>query len=145
MASADGVGVPPPALASVTPTPICELEPNITNPSSRVVRGEIRVTKPHSRVTRTLEYILVETDRRLRREKGQVRFKLRGPVADEVAEWGLRASDTVLFSLDGVHWAKDDAPGRIPGQRLEWQMEFVEKLTLMVGAGALLLLAVAFR
>jgi len=119
-------------LASQPPTPIAQLNPGLPNQASRVVRGEITITWPYNRVANTVAFLLAEPDVRLRRVKGQVRVELHGTAAKAVAGCGLGGGDEVLFCLDGAEWAKDESPGRIPSARLEWQIQFAEKLVLQV-------------
>jgi len=119
-------------LASQSPTPIALLSPGIDNQASRVVQGEVTITWPYNRVKNTLAFLLAEPDVLLRRVRGQVRVELHGAAAKAVAECGLGGGDNVKLSLNGVEWAKDESPGRIPGARLDWQLQFAEKLVLQV-------------
>ncbi|KAH7632981.1 hypothetical protein B0T09DRAFT_332593 [Sordaria sp. MPI-SDFR-AT-0083] len=133
MASADAIDVASAvALESRTVTPIAQLDPELPDQNSRSVRGEVTITWPYNRVTHTLAFLLAEPDVRLRRTKGQVRVQLHGPSAKTVADCGLGAFDEVLLSLDGVEWTKDESPGRIPGARVDWQLQFNQKLVLQV-------------
>ncbi len=119
-------------LASQTQTPIAQLNPDLPDQASRTVRGEVTITWPYNRVKNTFAFLLAEPDVRLRRAKGQVRVELQGPAAKAVSESGLGGGDQVVFSLDGADWSKDESPGRIPGARLDWQLQFSEKLTFQV-------------
>ncbi|KAK0727232.1 hypothetical protein B0T26DRAFT_693626 [Lasiosphaeria miniovina] len=129
MSSADQVGA---LLASRMPTPIAQLNPDFPDQASCVVRGEVTITWPYSIVNRTFAFLLAEPDVLLRRVRGQVRIELHGSSAKAVADCGLGGGDEVYIGLDGVRWAKDDSPGRIPGARLDWQLQFDEKLALKV-------------
>ncbi|KAL2136372.1 hypothetical protein VTI74DRAFT_4016 [Chaetomium olivicolor] len=122
-------------LASRTATPIAELGPDLSDQLSRVVRGEITITWPYNSVKNTFAFLLAEPDVRLRRAKGQIRVELQGASAKAASDCGLGAGDELLFSLDGVEWVNDASPGRIPGARVEWQMQFNEKLVLQVKFG----------
>ncbi|KAK3308056.1 uncharacterized protein B0T15DRAFT_523395 [Chaetomium strumarium] len=122
-------------LASQPPTPIAQLHPDLPDQVSRVVRGEITITWPYSSVNKTFAFLLAECDVRLRRARGQIRIELRGPSAKAASECGLGAGDELLVSLEGVVWAKDESPGRIPGARVEWQLQFSEKLILQAKSG----------
>ncbi|KAK3325847.1 hypothetical protein B0H66DRAFT_141007 [Apodospora peruviana] len=119
-------------LASRDATPIAQLNPDLPNQAERVVCGEVTITWPYNSVAKTSAFLIAEPDIRLRRAKGQVRIELHGASAKTIAECGLGAGDEVLFSLDGVEWAKDSSPGRVPGARLEWQLKFDKKLSLQV-------------
>jgi hypothetical protein len=130
MVSVDGASAT--LLASRPATPIAQLNPDLPDQPSRVVRGEVTITWPYSNVTKTLAFLLAEPDVRLRRAKGQVRIELRGPSAKALSACNLGAGDEILCSLDGVEWAKDNSPGRIPGARLDWQLQFNERLLLQV-------------
>lgn len=130
MASIDSNGVS--QLASRTATPIAQLNPDLPEQASRVVRGDVTITWPYNSVTSTFAFLLAESDVRLRRDRGQIRVELRGSGAKAAAECGFGAGDELLFSLDGAEWAKDVSPGRIPGARVDWQLQFSEKLVLQV-------------
>ncbi len=119
-------------LATRTVTPISQLRPDLSEQASRSVRGEITITWPYNRVNNTIAFLIAEPDVRLRRNKGQVRIELHGSSAKAVVDCGLGGGDQVLFCLDGAQWAKDESPGRIPGARLDWQLQFTERLALQV-------------
>ncbi|KAK4217120.1 hypothetical protein QBC37DRAFT_62285 [Rhypophila decipiens] len=117
-------------LVSRTRTPIAQLNPELPDQAERVVGGEVTITWPYNSVTKTTAFLLAESDILLRRAKGQVRVELHGPSAKEFSSSGIGAGDVVLFSLDGVEWAKDESPGRVPGARLDWQLLFDQRFTL---------------
>jgi hypothetical protein len=119
-------------LASQPTTPIAQLNPDLPDQASRVVRGDITITWPYNSVTQTLAFLIAEPDVRLRRAKGQIRIELCGPSANAAHAFGLGGGDELLFSLDGAEWKKDESPGRIPGARVEWQLLFSQKLILQV-------------
>jgi len=120
-------------LASQMQTPIAKLSPDLPDLASRVLRGEVTITWPYNGVKNTFAFLLAEPDVRLRRAKGQVRIEFHGVAAKSVAESGLGGGDEVTLSLDGVGWAKDESTGHIPGTRVDWQLQFFDKLTLQVG------------
>ncbi|KAK4127729.1 hypothetical protein N657DRAFT_687950 [Parathielavia appendiculata] len=122
-------------LASKIQTPIAQLNPELPDQASRAVRGEITITWPYNSVTKRLAFLIAEPDVRLRRAKGQIRIELQGPSAKTASELGLGAGDELLFSLDGAEWSKDESPGRIPGARVEWQLQFDQNLNLQVKFG----------
>jgi len=130
MATVDGNDVA--SLASRTPTPIAQLNPDLPDQTSRVVRGDVTITWPYNSVTQRFAFLLAEPDVRLRRSKGQIRVELQGPSAKAAAECGIGAGDELLFSLAGAEWSTDPAPGRIPGARVEWQLQFSKKLASQV-------------
>ncbi|KAL2268681.1 hypothetical protein VTJ83DRAFT_3527 [Remersonia thermophila] len=119
-------------LASLQPTPIAQLGPDLPDQPSRVVRGQVTITWPYNSVNKTLAVLIAEPDVRLRRNKGQIRIVLSGPSAVAVSACGLGAGDELLFALAGAEWSKDASPGRIPGARVEWQLQFGWKLLLQV-------------
>ncbi|KAL2142072.1 hypothetical protein VTI28DRAFT_1585 [Corynascus sepedonium] len=133
MATVDGNDVA--SLASRTPTPIAQLNPDLPDQTSRVVRGDVTITWPYNSVTQRFAFLLAEPDVRLRRSKGQIRVELQGPSAKAAAECGIGAGDELLFSLAGAEWSTDPAPGRIPGARVEWQLQFSKKLASQVKSG----------
>lgn len=119
-------------LASLTVTRIADLHPDIPDPTTRAVRGEITITWPYNSVTNKYAFLVVEPDVLLRRNKGQVRVELCGPAAKALAQSNLGGGDEVIFSLDGVKWTDDESPGRIPGARLQWQLGFSKRLNIQV-------------
>ncbi|KAH6626995.1 hypothetical protein B0J18DRAFT_156680 [Chaetomium sp. MPI-SDFR-AT-0129] len=118
-----------------TATPIAQLSPDLADQASRVVRGEVTITWPYNSVTKRFAFLIAEPDVRLRRARGQIRVELQGPSATAAAESGLGAGDELVFSLAGVEWAKDASPGRIPGARAEWQLQFSCRVDLQVKFG----------
>ncbi|KAK4245837.1 hypothetical protein C7999DRAFT_33769 [Corynascus novoguineensis] len=133
MATVDGNDVA--SLASRIPTPIAQLNPDLPDQTSRVVRGDVTITWPYNSVTQRFAFLLAEPDVRLRRAKGQIRVELQGTSAKAAAECGIGAGDELLFSLAGAGWSTDPAPGRIPGARVEWQLQFSKKLACQVKSG----------
>ncbi|KAK4460870.1 hypothetical protein QBC42DRAFT_339437 [Cladorrhinum samala] len=119
-------------LASKTATPIAQLNPDLPAQSSLAVRGEVGITWPYNSVTKTLAFLIAEPDVRLRRAKGQVRIELHGPSAKALSNCEFGAGDELIISLDGAEWEKDTSPGRIPGSRVDWQLQFSDKLALQV-------------
>jgi hypothetical protein len=119
-------------LVSLSATPIAQLNPDLPDQASRAVRGEVTITWPYNSVTKKLAFLIAEPDVRLRRAKGQIRIELQGPSAKAAFESGLGAGDELLFSLTGAEWSKDASPGRVPGARVEWQLQFNQKLALRV-------------
>ncbi|KAK1760843.1 hypothetical protein QBC47DRAFT_368366 [Echria macrotheca] len=119
-------------VASQNPTPISQLQPELPDQLTRVVRGEVTITWPYNRFKNTFAFLLAEPDVLLRRAKGQVRIELHGAAAKAVVDTGIGGGDEVAFALDGVQWARDESPGRIPGARVDWQLQFTDKLALQV-------------
>ena len=112
--------------------PISQLEPQLPDQKALVVKGEVTVTWPYNSIKDSLAFLLSEPDIRLRRKKGQVRIQLSGSSAKSVASCGLGPSDEVHLSLEGVEWVKDESAVKLPGSRLEWQLNFAERLRLQV-------------
>lgn len=124
-------------LSSAVATPIAQLNPNLSEPASRVIIGKVAIVWPYNSVSNTLAFLLAEPDILLRRIKGEVRVQLHGSSAKRVAECKLGGGDAVALYLDGVVWGKDSSPIRMPAARLDWQLEFAEKLRLEVCAPVL--------
>ena len=122
---------PPLDLQSQTHVPIAQLHPAIETQSS-AIKGIVSLIWPYSSVNRSLSLLLVESDFRLRRQKGQVRITFNGSSAKAVAKSGISSGDVMLLSLEGVQWAKDGATLMTPGRSLEWELKFEEKAVLRV-------------
>jgi hypothetical protein len=113
-------------------TPISNLRPDLSEQNLRVVTGEVTLVWPYNIATRSLAFLLADPDARRRREKGQVRVQLQGPSAKAVAGIRLGGGDTVAIALDGTDWVKDSSVVRVPGSRVDWQLQFTDKLILQV-------------
>ncbi|KAL6849527.1 hypothetical protein ACO1O0_009068 [Amphichorda felina] len=109
-------------------TPIAQLHPDISHPNSRIVEGEVTITWPFSIVTKSIAFKLVESDFRLRLNKGQVRVDFHGPAAKAVAKATIGGGDEIRLSLDGAEWVKTSPPVR--PDTLEWQLSFTNRLRL---------------
>lgn len=121
------------ALASSTlATPIAQLNPELPDQSSRIVIGNVAIVWPYNSVDNTLAFILAEPDVLLRRAKGEIRVQLYGSSAKRIAECKLGGGDVVALCLDGVAWGKVASTGRVSAARVDWQLEFTEKLRLEV-------------
>jgi hypothetical protein len=120
-------------LAAKSTTPIASLSPDLTDQSFRAVVGQVTLVWPYNSTTKSSAFLLAEPDIRLRRHKGQVRVQLQGPCAKAVSDLKLGGGDTVALALEGVDWVKDNSSVRVPASRLEWQLQFSEKLVLQVG------------
>lgn len=121
-----------PLLQVRSATPIAGLHPGLPDQHVIAVTGEVTLVWPYNSATKSLAFLLADPDVRLRRDKGQVRIQLLGASAKAVADIRLGAGDTVALALDGVEWVKDNSIVRIPGSRVDWQLQFSEKLILQV-------------
>ncbi|KAH8908666.1 hypothetical protein BR93DRAFT_925747 [Coniochaeta sp. PMI_546] len=124
-----------PLLEAKSPTPIAELHPDLPDQTSRAVTGEVTLVWPYNSATGSLAFLLADPDVRLRRNKGQVRVQLLGSSAKAVTDIRLGGGDTVALALDGVDWVKDNSVVRVPGSRVDWQLQFSEKLILQARIG----------
>lgn len=121
-----------PLLELKNQTPIADLSPDLPDQNTRAVTGEVTLVWPYNTATKSLAFLLADPDARRRRQKGQVRVQLNGPSAKTVAHIRLGAGDTVAIALDGVDWVKDSSVVRVPGSRVDWQLQFSDKLILQV-------------
>jgi len=115
-----------------TPTPIANLSPNLPDQNLRAVTGEVTLVWPYNTATTSLAFLLADPDVRRRRDKGQVRVQLQAASAKAVADIRLGGGDTVAIDLDGADWVKDNSVVRVPGSRVEWQLQYTDKLRLQV-------------
>lgn len=114
------------------PTPIAQLNPDISDQATRVVQGVITVTWPFSIVTKSIAFILAERDPRLRREKGQVRIRFNGGAAKAISEATVGGGDEICISLDGAKWERHESRPQLADSTLEWQIEFTNRLLLKI-------------
>ncbi|OTB07845.1 hypothetical protein M426DRAFT_8442 [Hypoxylon sp. CI-4A] len=121
-------------LVTANNTAIADLGPEISEPTSRTVRGVVTITWPYSSVKGTFAFILAEPDYRLRLNKGQARINLSGPSAKAAAESELSGGDEVLISLDGAEWEPEETNRRqsLLATSIDWQLKFSNKLLLQV-------------
>ncbi|KAI0004017.1 hypothetical protein F4779DRAFT_630486 [Xylariaceae sp. FL0662B] len=124
-------------LGAATQTAIADLNPDLPELTSRVVRGVVTITWPYNSVKNTFAFILAEPDFRLRRNKGQVRIDFEGSSARAAGESGLSSGDEVLVGLDGATWETEQTKKRqsLPGAGVDWKLKFAEKLLLQVTLG----------
>lgn len=120
------------ALEAQTATPIAQLDPCLSDISTRAVSGIVTLVWPYNSSTNSLAFNLAEPDARLRRAKGNVRIQLHGSSAKAVAATKLGGGDMVTIGLDGVEWVKDGSSTPVPASRLEWQLQYTERLMLRV-------------
>ncbi len=111
--------------------PIADLDPGLDSHQTSIT-GIVTLIWPYSSSNRTLSLLLVEPDFRLRRHKGQVRVHFTGSSATAVARCGISIGARVHLSLVGVQWAKDESTPRTPGNGVEWELRFGERLALQV-------------
>ena len=114
-----------------TELPIAQIGPSV-NSLNTIIRGIVTLVWPYSSSTRSTSILLVEPDFRLRRSKGQVRITFRNSSAKAVARSGLSSGDKLVVSLLGVEWSKDEGIIKTPGQGVEWDMVYSERLLLQV-------------
>lgn len=112
--------------------PIAQLCPELADQATRIVGGEITVVWPYSLVTKSIAFKLVETDFRLRRDKGQVRIDFHGAAGKAVSDAVLEGGDTVRLGLDGVAWERASPETVARPGTLEWQLKFSNRLRLHV-------------
>ncbi|KFA63238.1 hypothetical protein S40285_04909 [Stachybotrys chlorohalonatus IBT 40285] len=112
--------------------PIAQLQPDPDNATSRVVDGIVTVTWPFSIVKNSLAFILAERDVLLRRNKGQLRVQLNGPAANALTKAGFGGGDELRLGLQGAEWKPCETQTRLPGDTLEWQLGFTNRLLLRI-------------
>ncbi|OJD23253.1 hypothetical protein ACJ73_05396 [Blastomyces percursus] len=120
------------ALASTTPTPLAQLSPSLDHLKERHIRAVVILLWPYSSYTKQFSLLISEPDFRLRHRKGQVRVSFRGASAEAVAKSQVGIGDTVVLSLDGVRWQKQDADISTPGKSIDWDLSFSKRLLLEV-------------
>ncbi|CAH0053315.1 unnamed protein product [Clonostachys solani] len=124
-------GLEPDLSEAITPTPIAQLQPGLSDIASHIVDGEVTITWPFSIVTKSIAFKLAEHDFLLRRNKGQVRVEFHGAAGKAVAATGIGGGDKVRLSLTGVEWT-EGAPASTRLDTLQWQMNFSNRLRMRV-------------
>jgi hypothetical protein len=119
-------------LAATQPTPIAQLNPELPDFESSVVEGEVTITWPFSVVTRSIAFKLVESDFRLRRDRGQVRIEFHGPAAKAIAKANIGGGDEVRLSLLGAQWEQPTQQTPVRPDTLEWQLRFTRRVHMKI-------------
>jgi hypothetical protein len=122
----------PALLESTSHIPIAQLTPTLAELSSRTFKAIVTLTWPYSSATGSVAFLLAEPDFRLRRSKGQVRVQFSGSSAKSVAKSGIASGDEVWLCLDGAEWLHDQAAFSTPGNGLEFELKYTERLLLQV-------------
>ena len=112
--------------------PIAQLQPSVSPDTRNTILGQVALIWPYSSSKKSFGLLIVEPDFRLRREQGQVHVNFSGSSAMTVARSGVKIGDEILLSLVGVEWAKDEATPQIPGDGIEWELCYRERLVLQV-------------
>lgn len=94
--------------------------------------GIVTLIWPYSVSQSSFSLLLVEPDFRLRRQKGQIRVHLTGSSAIALARLGVKSGDSILLSLEGVAWVKDESNEKTPGIGVEWKLQYGERIVLQV-------------
>ena len=121
-----------PPLDSLEAVPIARLNPDIPSIDSHVVHALITLTWPYNSIKKCVAFRAAEPDFRLRQDNGQVRIQLHGPAARAVADSGLGSGDELILSLEGAGWVAEEQPSRLSGSGIKWQLNFKDKLRLLV-------------
>ena len=116
---------------------IAELQPALETHHTSIT-GTVILIWPYSSSRKTFSLLLAEPDFRLRRHRGQVRIHFTGSSATAAARTGVSIGAQIRLSLEGVQWAKDESRPRAPGQGVEWELQFGERLVLQVWKSGIL-------
>lgn len=111
--------------------PIALLQPS-QGYEGKTTSGIVTLIWPYSVSQSSFSLLLVEPDFRLRRQRGQIRVHLTGSSAIALARLGVQSGDSILLSLEGVVWAKDELNGKTPGRGIEWELQYGERIVLQV-------------
>jgi hypothetical protein len=112
--------------------PIADLSPELEDSSTKSIKAVVTLKWPYSSSSGTIALLLAEPDFRLRRAKGQVRVQFSGASAKAIARSEISSGDEVTLSLEGVEWAKDPKTTQAPGQSVDWELRFTERVVAQV-------------
>lgn len=96
------------------------------------VTGIVTLVWPYASSTHSSSLLLVESDFRLRRHRGQVRIYFDGASAKAVAKLGVSSGDHITISLKGASWGKDASAASTPGKGIEWDLRYRNRVFLQV-------------
>ena len=96
------------------------------------IKAVVTLTWPYSSATGSVAFLLAEPDFRLRKYRGQVRVQFSGPCAKAVSKAGIASGDEVILSLNGVEFIPDEVDGERPGNGVEFELRFTERVLLQV-------------
>src|SRR5690348_18361303 len=116
----------------MTTVPITELGPSLADAEGKEINAVVTLLWPYSSSTRKAALLLADPDFRLRNRKGQVRVQLAGSAAQAVARSKIAIGDEVTLSLNGARWV-DPTPGLLtPGNSVDVELLFEERLTISI-------------
>jgi hypothetical protein len=112
--------------------PIAQLSPELSALESKQFRAVVTLIWPFSSSTRQCALLLVESDFRLRRKKGQVRVRFTGSSARAIAGTGIGIGDEVVLGLRGAQFVERDTTVNTPGNSVEWDLCFSQTFVVQV-------------
>ena len=117
--------------------PIAELSSDTPQSAERSIQAVVTLIWPYSASSNTLTVLLAEPDFRLRRKRGQIRVQFTGPSAHAVARAHLVSGNEVELSLQGVQWVQKEQTVRTPGNTVDCEALFRDRLLLRVRSSAI--------
>ena len=120
------------ATKDIQSVPIAQLAPDLDSVDTRLVQGLVTLIWPYSSSTKTLSLLLVETDFRLRRQRGQVRVRFQGSSATVLAQHRVASGDELRLSLRAVSWVKPADFTSTPGRSIDWELSYGETVNVDV-------------
>jgi hypothetical protein len=112
--------------------PIAQLSPELSALESKQFRAVVTLIWPFSSSTRQCALLLVESDFRLRRKKGQVRVRFTGSSARAIVGTGIGIGDEVVLGLRGAQFVERDTTVNTPGNSVEWDLCFSQTFVVQV-------------
>ena len=111
---------------------IPRLSPELHDPDRYSFQAVVTLVWPFSGTNRLFSLLLAERDFRLRNQNGQIRVTFCGVCAEEVALSKIGIGDTVTLSLQGARWTENQKIQSTPGNSLNWELQFKNRLKFEV-------------
>ncbi|KAJ5146423.1 Telomere end binding protein [Penicillium bovifimosum] len=122
------------AFAHLTKVPIAQLSPDLENSAQKFFLAAVALVWPYSSSAKCVSLLLVESDVRLRRDKGQIKVTFHGHIAEKIAESHIGIGDTVRLALKGSKFVNSEGIPQTPGRSVAWDAHFEDGVSLEVPA-----------
>ena len=112
-------------------TPIAQIHPSNRDNGTHI-SGLVTLIWPYSSSRKEFSLLLVESDFRLRRNKGQVRIVFDGASAKAAARADINSGDRLSLWLKGARYEKAETTIATPGRSVEYDLHFGQVLRFRV-------------
>jgi hypothetical protein len=109
--------------------PISTLSPGLSGLNSKRFKATVVLIWPYSPSASHFALLLADPDMRLRHKHGHVRVRFSGPSAKAVAATGVTIGDSMIISLQGATWTKQEM-NKTLGENIAWELSYTDTVVL---------------